>query len=130
MRAARAQIKTQRSGMQVHVLTACAQMRTVRSIGAGALPACLKGLPHEESAPAVRAAAAGAMTVRPASPAGLMRRDSSPGGLSNSEIARELFVSASTAKVHLVPVYSKHGENDRTAAARCGARALGHPPTF
>jgi hypothetical protein len=35
-----------------------------------------------------------------------MQRDSSLGGLSNSEIAMELFVSASIAKVHLVPVCS------------------------
>ena len=69
-----------------------------------------------ESVPAVCAAAPGEMTVRPPSPAGLMQRDSSLGGLSNSGIAMELFVSASIAKVHLVPVCSKLGVNDRTAA--------------
>src|SRR5215470_10689577 len=35
---------------------------------------------------------------------------------SNSGIAMELFVSASIAKVHLVPICSKLGVNDRTAA--------------
>ena len=35
----------------------------------------------------------------------MQRYSSLGGGLSNSEIAKELFVSATTAKVHLVPVY-------------------------
>jgi ATP/maltotriose-dependent transcriptional regulator MalT len=46
----------------------------------------------------------------------LLKRDSSLGVLSNNEIARELFVSATTAKAHLVPVCSKPGVEDRTAA--------------
>jgi ATP/maltotriose-dependent transcriptional regulator MalT len=37
-------------------------------------------------------------------------------GLSNSEIAKELFVSTTTAKAHLVHIYAKLGVNDRTAA--------------
>jgi DNA-binding NarL/FixJ family response regulator len=35
---------------------------------------------------------------------------------SSSKVANELFASASSAKVHHVPVYSKLGVNDRTAA--------------
>jgi ATP/maltotriose-dependent transcriptional regulator MalT len=38
-----------------------------------------------------------------------MRRGSSLGALSNSKVANELFASASSAKVHHVPVYSKLG---------------------
>lgn len=41
-------------------------------------------------------------------------------GLSNDEIARELFVSATTAKAHLVHIYAKLGVNDRTAAVTTG----------
>jgi ATP/maltotriose-dependent transcriptional regulator MalT len=37
-------------------------------------------------------------------------------GMSNSEIARELFVSATTVKAHLAHVYRKLGVGDRTAA--------------
>jgi hypothetical protein len=44
------------------------------------------------------------MTLGPPSPAGLMRRGSSPGALGNSKVANELFASASSAKVHHVPV--------------------------
>jgi len=45
-----------------------------------------------------------------------MRRGSSLGALSNSKVANELFASASSAKVHHVPVYSKLGVDDRIAA--------------
>jgi hypothetical protein len=39
------------------------------------------------------------------------------GGLSNSKVANELFDSASSAKVHHVPVYSKLGVTAAVAAA-------------
>lgn len=131
---ATAQIKAQRPETQVLVLTTYGtDADIVRAIDAGAVGYLLKDLPHEEIARAVRAAARGETTLAPAVAQRLMQRVRSPAsdalsareievlqlaarGLSNSEIAKELFVSATTAKAHLVHIYSKLGVNDRTAA--------------
>ncbi len=131
---ATAQIKAQRPQTQVLVLTTYGtDADIVRAIDAGAVGYLLKDLPHEEIARAVRAAARGETTLAPAIARRLMQRVRAPAsdalsareievlqlasrGLSNSEIAKELFVSASTAKAHLVHIYSKLGVNDRTAA--------------
>jgi len=131
---ATAQIKAQRPETQVLVLTTYGtDADIVRAIDAGAVGYLLKDLPHEEIARAVRAAARGETTLAPAIAQRLMQRVRSPAsdalsareievlqlaarGLSNSEIAKELFVSATTAKAHLVHIYSKLGVNDRTAA--------------
>src|SRR5215469_13066560 len=104
---------------------------------AGAVGYLLKDAPHEEIARAVRAAARGETTLAPAIAQRLMQRVRSPAGdalsareiavlqlaargLSNSEIAKELFVSTTTAKAHLVHIYAKLGVNDRTAAVERG----------
>ena len=131
---ATAQIKAQCPQTQVLVLTTYGtDADIVRAIDAGAVGYLLKDLPHEEIARAVRAAARGETTLAPAIARRLMQRVRAPAsdalsareievlqlasrGLSNSEIAKELFVSASTAKAHLVHIYSKLGVNDRTAA--------------
>jgi DNA-binding NarL/FixJ family response regulator len=131
---ATAQIKAHRPETQVLILTTYgSDADIVRAIDAGAVGYLLKDLPHEEIARAVRAAARGQTTLAPAIAQRLMQRVRSPDsdalsareievlqlaarGLSNNEIAKELFVSATTAKAHLVHIYSKLGVNDRTAA--------------
>src|SRR6516165_7739215 len=59
----------------------------------------------------VRSAAGDALSAREIAVLQLAAR-----GLSNSEIAKELFVSTTTAKAHLVHIYATLGVNDRTAA--------------
>jgi DNA-binding NarL/FixJ family response regulator len=131
---ATAKIKAQLPGTQVLVLTTYGtDADIVNAIDAGAIGYLLKDAPHEEITRAVHAAARGEATLAPAIAQRLMQRVRSPGGdplsareievlqlaargLSNTEIAKELFVSATTAKAHLVHIYSKLGVNDRTAA--------------
>lgn len=130
--AATAQIKAHRPQTQVLVLTTYGtDADIVRAIDAGAVGCLLKDLPREEITRAVRAAARGETTLaiaqrpmqRVRSPAGgeLSPREIevlqvAARGLTNSEIAKELFVSATTVKAHLVHIYSKLGVSDRTAA--------------
>jgi DNA-binding NarL/FixJ family response regulator len=131
---ATAQIKAQCPQTQVLVLTTYGTDADImRAIDAGAVGYLLKDAPHEEITRAVRAAARGETSLAPAVAQRLMQRARSPGsdalspreievlqlaarGLSNSEIAKEMFVSATTAKAHLMHIYSKLGVNDRTAA--------------
>jgi DNA-binding NarL/FixJ family response regulator len=131
---ATAEIRASRPETQILVLTTYdTDADIVRAIEAGAIGYLLKDVPHEEISRAVRAAARGEPALAPAVAERLMDRtrgaagDALTGreievlqlaarGLNNSEIAKEMFVSATTVKAHLAHIYRKLGVSDRTAA--------------
>lgn len=102
------------------------------AVEAGATGYLLKDAPTDELASAIRAAAAGSVTLGPAVQARLVDRMRRPGisltlreleilrmvalGRSNDAIARELVVSRATVKSHLAHAYDKLGVQSRTEA--------------
>ena len=103
------------------------------AIEAGATGYLLKDTPREELFRAVEAAAQGQAMLSPAVATrlmGQMRRPASEPlsqrelevleliarGSTNREAAKQLFISESTVKTHLMHVYAKLGVNDRAAA--------------
>lgn len=105
----------------------------LRAIEAGATGYLLKDAPREEIFRGVRAAARGEPVLAPSVTARLMKRASAPPrdvlssremevlelvarGLSNKQLARNLHLSESTVKSHLIHIFDKLGVTDRTAA--------------
>ena len=131
---ATSEIKRQRERTQIVVLTTYeTDSDIVRAIDAGAIGYLLKDVSLEEIRSAVRAAARGEPVLASAVAARLLDRTRGAGrhaltarelevlalvarGMSNSEIAKDLLVSATTVKAHLAHIYRKLGVTDRTAA--------------
>jgi DNA-binding NarL/FixJ family response regulator len=112
----------------------------LRAVEAGAAGYLLKDTPRIELAEAVRAAMRGETVLAPAVAgklvSGMRVRREAPQltereidvlrlaaeGLSNAEIGRTLFISATTVKTHLMNSFAKLGVSDRTAAVTTAMR--------
>lgn len=105
----------------------------VKALEAGATGYLLKDASSEDLFRAIRAAAAGESALAPAVVSHLVRRmhhseeeilsareievlELVARGTSNKEIARELWISETTVKSHLLHTFEKLGVSDRTAA--------------
>ncbi len=112
----------------------------LNAVEAGASGYLLKDAPPDDLLAAIRAAAAGQSALAPAITTRLLSRVRKPqtnlsvrelevvalvaDGYTNAEIGRQLFVSETTIKSHLVHIFTKLGVQTRTAAVS-KARRLG-----
>ena len=127
-------IKEEHPEVQMLVLTTYeSDADIIRAVEVGATGFLLKDAPREELFAAIRAAAVGKSPLSPAVAARMMRRMRGPAeealsareievlelvarGTSNKEIAKQLWVSETTVKSHMLHIFDKLGVTDRTAA--------------
>ena len=110
----------------------------VAAIEAGATGYLLKDAPSDDLHTAIRSAATGASTLAPSVASRLLGRVRTPqstlsprelevlghvaAGLSNRQISKQMFLSETTVKTHLVHIYTKLGVDSRTAAVAAATR--------
>ena len=127
-------IKEEQPEMQVLVLTTYeSDADILRAIETGASGYLLKDSPREDLYAAIRAVAQGKSPLAPAVAARLMGRLRASAdkalsnreievlelvarGTSNKQIGKELWISETTVKTHMLHVFEKLGVTDRTAA--------------
>lgn len=127
-------IKTDHPDVHILVLTTYeSDADILRAIETGATGYLLKDTPREELFGAIRTVAQGQSPLAPGVAARLMQRVRDPEeeglstreievlelvahGTSNKEIAKQLWVSETTVKSHMLHIFDKLGVTDRTAA--------------
>lgn len=128
-------VRAQHPGVQVLAVTTFdAEADIVAALEAGATGYVLKDSPTDALIAAVAEAAAGRSVLSPEVQQRLVARMTSPGtalspreteilealasGATNRDVSKQLFISESTVKTHLVHLYDKLGVTSRTAALR------------
>jgi DNA-binding NarL/FixJ family response regulator len=127
-------IKAEHPEVQILVLTTYeSDADILRAIETGATGYLLKDTPRQELFGAIRQVAQGKSPLAPGVAARLMQRMRDPAeeglstreievlelvarGTSNKEIAKQLWVSETTVKSHMLHIFDKLGVTDRTAA--------------